>query len=996
VLRPCSALLLALISLAACGRKASGPLAPNKAIDSFKLSDDFHIELFASEPDVVDPVEMVFDENGRAFVAEMLDLPFDPPPGKPPRGRIRMLEDTDGDGKADKSTIFAEQMLQCSGLMPWKGGIIATSSPNIYYLKDTDGDGKADVRKILFTGFSKGDPTNPEGEVTNPRLAIDNWIYFSNSGRSGRITSPEYPKLAPVQVRGADFRYHPIKGLAEAASGPAQFGSTFDDWGNRFVSQNTLHLRHVVVPMNYLARAPLLTVPAVMRDVYDYAHRERRMFPLTGPQEWRVIRTEMRQKRFQENKQKRVEHAAGYITGAAGSTVYSGDAFPENYRGTIFTGDVSGNLVRHDIVKPEGVSFTARPAKDGVEFLASTDQWFRPTMFVNAPDGLLYITDMYREVIETPLSIPDELKKSINFYSGDTLGRIWRIVPNQPARKRDLRPNLGAASTSQLVKELENTNGWHSSTAHRLLIERQDRAAVPLLKDIAQNSASAQARLRALWIVEGLSALDEPLVLRALEDNHPRIREHAIRLSESLPQTRTLAAALLGRKQDSDPRVQFQLAFTLGNWKDARARGVLADLAVEHGADPWFRAAILSSTAEAPVDLLNLILARKPDWQEPRFLSMVGSLVGARQQPAEIQHLLALTARFQNPQHALNGLADGLKLAGVSHLPGLGVEAPLEKFLSSPGDEVQKAAWRVARFFELRNLVRKASQEALSESVPVARRVSAVGALRGAQYSVAAPVLKKVLETPSAAPALQAAGIEALSAFDSPEVAPVLLSHWKSYSPEARSSAMAALIGQRNRVPVLLEALEQERVEMGAVEMNVRNRLIEDSDPKIAERARKLFQHAGGDRAKVVAAYSDVAKLAGDVGRGKKVFEDNCARCHMPRRQGGRIGADLSGINMKSKQELLESILNPSASIESRYVNYLVTTRDGRMYDGVLGNETPGAVTLRGGAEEDITILRKNIVEIRASSISLMPEDLEKSMSKQDIADVIAYLVGGL
>jgi putative membrane-bound dehydrogenase-like protein len=843
--------LAAVIVLAACGRKTSGPLPPDKALQSFKLSDDFHIELFAAEPDIVDPVDMVFDENGRAFVAEMLDLPYDPPPGKPPRGRIRMLEDTDGDGKADRSIIFAEHLLQCSGLMPWNGGLIVTSAPNIYYLKDSDGDGKADIRKVLFTGFSKGEPTNPEGEVTNPRFAIDNWIYFSNSGRAGQITSPAHPKLAAVQVRGADFRYHPIKALAEAASGSAQFGSTFDDWGNRFISQNTLHLRHVVVPMNYLARAPLLSVPAVSRDAYDEAHRDRRMFPLTGPQEWRVIRTELRQKRFQENKQKRVEHAAGYITGAAGGTVYSGDVFPKSYRGTIFTGDVSGNLVRHDIVKPDGVSFTGGPAKEGVEFLASTDQWFRPTSFANAPDGLLYITDMYREVIETPLSIPDELKKKIDFYSGDTRGRIWRIVPNTPLRKRDLRPNLGSASPAQLVRLLENTNGWHRSTAHRLLFERQDSAAIPALKDLAANSAFPQARLHALWILEGLSALEEPLVLQALKDKHPRLREHAIRLSESVPQTKALTAALLERAEDPDLRVRFQLALTLGNHKDDRSRSKLADLAVQHAADPWMRAAILSSVADAPVEFLSLILARKPSWYEPRFVSMAASLIGARQRQAEIQRFLAVSGRLQIQQDALNGLADGLQLAGASRLSGQGVEASLAKFLNHESSDVQKAAWRTARFFELRNLVKRASEEATGETVPLTRRISAIGALRGAQYDIAAPVLKKVLESPSSAPELHTAAIDALSAFDSPDVPKFLLSRWRSYSPAARTRAIAALISQRDRVPVLLEALEQQRVEMAAVEINVRNRLIEDSDLALAKRARDLFQGGGSDRAKV-------------------------------------------------------------------------------------------------------------------------------------------------
>ncbi len=177
---------------------------------------------------------------------------------------------------------------------------------------------------------------------------------------------------------------------------------------------------------------------------------------------------------------------------------------------------------------------------------------------------------------------------------------------------------------------------------------------------------------------------------------------------------------------------------------------------------------------------------------------------------------------------------------------------------------------------------------------------------------------------------------------------PALLGFWKSFSPEGRSKAVGALLTQKDRIPIRLDAL-------------ARNRLLELGDPKLLERARKILQSAGGDRQKVVTAYQDTVALKGNTGHGKQVFEDACSRCHLPRKQGGRIGPDLSGINMKTRDELLTAILNPSAAIEQRFVNYLITATDGRMYDGVLANETPGAVTLRGGAEEDITILRSQI-----------------------------------
>lgn len=972
-----------LLVLSGCGRKYADapPLSPQESLKSYRASEDFHLELFAAEPMVVSPVEIAFDENGRAYVAEMIDYPEDPPPGKPARSRIRLLEDTDGDGKADRSTIFAEQVLEVSGLLPWKGGLIVTSAPDILYMKDTNGDGRADERRVLYTGFPK---VNPEGRITNLRLGIDNWIYAANNGADGKITSPEHPDRPPVLVRGADFRFHPMRELAEPASGPTQFGMTFDDWGNRFLSQNTVHIRHAVLPMQYLRRAPLLEVHAVSQDISDHGRPNVRMFPLTRPQSWRRQRTRLRQQRYDEHKLNRTEQVGGYFTAATGGTVYTGDAFPPEYRGNVFTADVSGNLVHRDILTPDGVTFSARRAKEGIEFLASTDVWTRPCNFANAPDGLLYMTDIYREFIETPESIPEEIKKNMDFWSGADMGRIFRIVPNRPVRKGSLRVSLGAMSAAGLVKQLANPNGWHRQTAQRLLVERQDRTAVPLLQEMARRDALPQARLHALWTLEGISALDPALVVAALKDPDAHVREHAVRLAEEFP-SKTIADAVLSLASDPAPRVQFQMALTLGQFRDARTLPALAALARRHAADQWFRTAALSSAAASPLEFFEMV-------RDEQFLAPVGSLIGARRQPAEIARFLRDLARTKQPQPGLVALIRGLNMSGAARVNVPKAEAAVRPLL----EKSPELGWQIARVIELPELIRRAGGEAFDGGESLSRRANAIRTLRGGQYATEGPVLRKVLDSHPPAE-LQAAAVESLAAFDDPGVSELLISRWRSFSPEARRKTLNALLNHRNRIPALLQALENGRIEISAVDVEARSRLIADPDPANAARARKLLAGDSTDRAKVTQSYMDALKLKGDVIRGKAAFDENCARCHMPRKQGGRVGPDLSGINNKTKEELLTSILNPSYAIEARYVNYVVTTRDGRMYDGVIANETPGAITLRGGSEEgDQTILRQNIAEIRASSVSLMPEGLEQSMSKQDIADVIAYLRGGL
>ncbi|MBM3804259.1 MAG: c-type cytochrome [Acidimicrobiia bacterium] len=979
-----------------CHQRQSEPaaLSPQDALTSFRLSDDFRIELFACEPYVLSPVEMVFDENGRIYVAEMLDYPEDPPPGKPARSRIRLLEDRDGDGRVDHAVVFADRVLEVSGLQPWKGGLIVTSAPDILFMKDTNGDGQADERRVLYTGFPK---VNPEARITNPRLAIDNWVYASNTGSDGRITSPDQAGHAPVLVRGADFRFRPDRRTAEPASGPAQFGSTFDDWGNRFITQNTIHLRHVVLPMQYLDKSPFLDIPAVAQDISDHGRPSSPIFPLTSPQAWRVERTRLRQQRYDENRLNRTEQVGGYFSAASGSTIYSGDVFPKEYWGNIFTGEVNSNLVHRDILRQDGVSFLAARAKDGIEFLASTDPWFRPCNFTNAPDGNLYVTDIYRLFIETPESIPEELKKNMDFWAGDTMGRIYRIVSNKPLRRRDLKPQLGVATTVELVRLLESTNGWHRQTAQRLLLERQDPSAIPPLRELVQKSRSSLARIHALWSLEGLSALQAAQLGVALRDVDPHLREHALRLSEPwLDSSEALKRVVFDMARDSDMRVQFQLALTLGRTGDPQKLATLVELASLRPVDPWFRTAILSSVAESAHAFYEQLRSRSRTGVNPELLEQLGSVIGGKHDTAEMRRFLKALARESSPEAGLRGLARGLKLAAVRDLFVPEAQTYLSRFLNSSKEPVQAAAWEVARHLRLGDLTRKALAEALSEPLPLARRTFAIRALQGGSFEAVSSVLRTVLDSPSAS-ILKLAAIDTLSVFDHPTVPSILMAPWKGYSPEARQRVLTVLLRRREWMAALVSALEDGNVERASVDATVQARLLDHPDPAVVDRARKVFSRQGEDRSGIVAAYRDVLKLRGDVAHGKQAFEKTCAKCHLPQGERARLGPDLSGISSKSKEELLKSILDPSASIEPRFVNYIVITKDGRMHDGILGNETPGALTLRGTSDEgDTTLLRRNIADIRASTISLMPDEIEKTLQRQGIADVIAYLQGGL
>jgi len=986
----------------------SKPLSPEDALKSFKLNDDFRIELYAAEPNVVDPVEVAFDEIGRVWVAEMRDYPEDPPAGKPPRGRIRLLEDTDGDGRIDRGTVFADNLLEVTSILPWKGGLIVCAAPDILYLKDTDGDRKADVRKTLFTGFAL---VNPESRITNLRFAIDNWIYASNNGQPGKIRSPEWPEMAPVDVIGADVRFRLDRRVFEAESGPTQFGQALDDWGHRFITENTVHTRSVVLPRRYLARNPFLPAGEASQDISDHGRPSARMFPLTHPQQWREQRSSMRQQRYRENNLESVrplnpstEIAGGYFTGAAGGTIYSGDTFPEKYRGNLFTGDVSGNLIHRDVLRPDGVVFAASRAPEEAEreFLASTDPWFRPCNFATGPDGNLYVCDIYREFIETPESIPESIKKDMNFYSGDTMGRIYRIVPKSAPPVRAMRYDLSRAAIKELVALLDHSSGWWRLTAQRLLVERQDTAAAPLLKDLL-HGGSPRGRLHALYTLEALGALDAAMVTAALGDSEPGVREHALRLAEKFPELAQKATAMVS---DPAPRVRLQLALSLGQFAAGPDQGkvvdALASLASEHGGDRWFRPAVLSSTFAAPLPLLERMLAQSRFFAEAgadrtRFLEDLAAVVGARHDPAEVARLLELSSDRKLAAEAwqaagLSGLGRGLKLAGVIRMKLPKGEALVERSLKSPSEKVQAAARSLARQLELRGFLAEARREALDAAAPAARRASAIAALAGGGFDEQRPVFERLLDS-ERDPELVKTAVQTLGAYDEPAIAGILLARWKSFGPAARNACLDVLLDHRARIAQLLDAVEKGAVEKAAFDLPRREKLAENPDAALRDRARKLFGDGAADRTRVVEEYRQALRADGEAGRGKTVFEKNCASCHMPR-AGRRIGPDLSGVSSRTREQLLEDILNPSRAIQPRFTNYVIVLRDGRMLDGLIVAETPATIAVRRAEGQDEAFLRSNVAEIRASSLSLMPDGLEAAMSRQDLADLIAFLQG--
>ena len=662
--------VMLIVLVSSCGPKSkyAGPLSPEESMKTFQFAENFKAEIFAAEPLVIDPVDMEFDEEGNAYVVSMIDA-YKPDSVKG-KDKIIMLKDLNNDGNADTAIVFADNLREATSVLPWKGGLLIAAAPNILYYKDTTGDGRADLKEILFSGFFTG---NEEAQITNLRFGIDNWIYANNTGQAGEVHFSENPGGPALQMRGSDFRFRLDRKQYELTTGAGQFGLALDDWGHRFFTTNSIHIQQAVAPKRYLTRNPFL--PSGLKSgAVNISDHDPIMFQISETPYWRQERTDRRNKEYQENKLDRVEYARDHFTGASGGTFYGGDAFPEEYYGNIFTTDVAGNLLHRDMLV-ESDSEPYYVAKQGEqekkkEFMATTDTWFRPANFSVGPDGYLYVIDMYRQHIETPLSIPEDLQTDMDMNAGNTMGRIYRIVPANDNKAKSVKADLKNASAAQLVETLSHKNRWWRTTAQRLLLERQDKSVIPMVKTLFAESSDPRTRLHVLYVLEGMDALDAGIVKEALMDPSPGVRENAAILAEKFPACLSQLQQLV---EDNSIRVAYQATLSLGEFKDKGIIPWLAKSVVLHGKSKWFRAAVLSSDAGSSIELLDALsnsnfADKAADWKTD-FYKELAETIGARNQKAQVAALLQQSGqntitKLPNAQAAIvKGLSAGLQNA---------------------------------------------------------------------------------------------------------------------------------------------------------------------------------------------------------------------------------------------------------------------------------------------------------------------------------------------
>jgi mono/diheme cytochrome c family protein len=611
----------ALAQPAAAPQAASPVLSPADEMKTFHLPPGYRVELVASEPMVQEPVALDWDQEGRLWVVEMLGYIQDLPATteREPSGRISVLEDLDGDGRMDKKTVFLDGLVLPRAIKVLDRGVLVGEPPNLWLARDSNGDLRADGKDLVTGAYGRLE-ANVEHNANTLLWALDNWIHTSETD---------------IYLRQRNGAFEIRKTLARG-----QWGASQDDYGRIYRNTNESVLHVDVVPTPYYARNPNL-----MRTRGSYE-------PLRGDKNevnvvWPAHATPGVNRGYQSGVLRDDGTLAAY-TSVASPTVYRGDRLPAELHGNVFVVEPAGNLVSRIIVTDDGTRLRARKAYDRSEFLTSTDERFRPVYLSNAPDGTLYLVDMYRGVIQHRGYITEYLHDQIlsrKLEAPPRHGRIFRIVHD--STKRAPRQSLTALPAAQLVALLSHANGWLRDQAQRLLIERGETGAEPALKRLASQAPEARTRLHALWTLDGLGRMEPTLVLRALADPSRDVRAAGVRLAEPWIEKPNdpLAAAVIKRADDPDWLVRRQAAASLGALPADQRETILASILKRHGTDPVVVDAVLSGVrSREPILLSHLVDAHTETPALGAAITMTVAAIVKSADETAVQNVMAMAA----------------------------------------------------------------------------------------------------------------------------------------------------------------------------------------------------------------------------------------------------------------------------------------------------------------------------------------------------------------
>lgn len=954
---------------------------------------DVRVEVWASEPMVVDPVALSFAPDGACYVVEMRDYPEGIDGRGAPGGTVRRLRDTDGDGRADESVVFAEGLSFPTSVLAWGEGVLVCAPPEVLYLVDSDGDGRADVREAVLEGLVRG---VTDSNANSLRFGVDGLVHLANGGNGGRAAVPGADG-GSIDLRGADLAFDPASGrVRRTFRSGGGFGLVTDDAGHSFTTYNLDHLLARMVPIEQVERAGDVEPFAATASISDHGGSAP-LFPVS-----------------EATRRPNHPEQAGRFSSAGGMGFIDGAPFAERLAPSVLVCDVVTNVVHRDLLVADGAAFrgTRAPEETTSEFLASPDPAFRPVAIEPGPDGALYLADMQRDVIEHPDYIPEPVKARLDLRGGADRGRIYRIVP---AAGLPATGPIAATDPDALVADLGHAFRWRRDAAHRLLVTRFPAAATVALRDAARSAPAPHARLRAWRILAATGRLAAGDAALAARDPSPDVREAAVAISTD--DTR-VAVALL---DDDEPRVRFAAALALDGIDAQGKREALGRFLDRSLDDPW---AIRAVCLAADGDARGLLASA---WHGGDDVS--GGRIAAGSRPrreragsdAAIRGL-AYAAAASGPDVArdaavflrdparretaeASALLRGLEAAWRRHAgsrPAAVDAADLVVAAAGGGEAmiVETLALSAVLGVEPPGIVRKAIDRAIervsrppagSDGDDLLAAIRILGAAPGGAGD--APIV--ALVAADRPPTVQAAAIDALQSRRAPGLGRALVERFRVIDPSIRTDVVARLVADRSAHDALVGAVERGDIAIGELNLDLEQRraLLEDAAPAVRTRAAALFDDDEyGGRGTIVSDWLARLPADGDARAGAEVFRGRCASCHLLRGTGHKVGPDLEGLSRRSVEDIVTHILDPDMAINPGYVACVVETLDGRAFTGLLVSRAADAVTLRRPGGEETTLPAEEIADLRVLARSLMPQGLEQGLSPADLRDLVAYL----
>jgi putative membrane-bound dehydrogenase-like protein len=992
--------------------KMQVPLPPEESIKHLVVPKGFRAELFVSEADLGGgkPICMNWDERGRLWVAMTYDYPNQLQPPEKGNDRIVVCEDTDGDGKADKFTVFAEKLSIPTSIMFSRGGVIVFDATQTIFLKDTDGDGKADVREVLFGTWSMRDT---HGGPSNMQYGLDNWIWGMQGYNHSRIRTggelaefnqgfyrfkPPHPTLSPegrgkAEGDGVKFEFIRSTDNNTWGLGISEEGIVFGSTANRNPSV------YMPIPNRYYEAvrgwAPSLTLHTIA-DTHLFK-------PIT-------------------DRVRQVDHHGGY-TAAAGHSLYTARNYPKEYwNRTAFVSDPTGHLTGTFVLRRDGSHFRS---SNPFNLLASDDEWTAPIMAEVGPDGNVWVIDWYNFIVQHNPT-PNGFKTGTGAaYETDLrdkkYARIYRVVYEGEggAKGGKERFTLAGATPKKLVETLKNDNLFWRRHAQRLLVERGEKDVLPALLEIARDPSVDAIGLNvgvihALWTMHGLGALDgtneeaTTAAVAALKHASAGVRRNAVQV---LPRSAKSVAAILDARvlRDPDAQVRLMALLALADQPATPAAGeaVVASLSDPVDAsDRWIPDAATSAAAKNAEHFLRALTAKK---EPPAKLVAVAGIVAEHYaRGAPVDSVGALIARLADADTQVAGaVVRGLAKGWPSKQPPRlddAAEQDLERLIPRLPPERRGELIKLATTWGSKKLERYAAEVSRAllarvkdESLGTEERVAAARELAGYRNTDVATV-EALLEqvTPRTAPEAAIGFLRALQASEAPEAGRLILERLPLLTPATRSACFAVLLSRPEWTRALLDGADKGKVTLADLSLDQKQALTDHPDRAIRRRAQDLLKRGGAlpdpDRQKVLEEFLAITKEMGDAAAGKVVFKNQCAKCHVHSGEGTRIGPDLTGMAVHPKEHLLTDILDPSRSVEANFRAYTLTTKSGRVFTGLLASESKTTIELFDAEGKKQTILRQDVEELAASPKSLMPDGFEKQISRKELTDLLEFL----